>query len=100
MLDHARPGRKPAARNARNAVELSFCRPETAIKFMDPSADHGAGRRESGPQAHLNAIGTAVPAHDVHEAFLAYVRRRAMPERSTMRSNIHLARRSCSDVRT
>ncbi len=43
--------------------------------------DHGAGRRDprrgagatEHAQAHLNAIGTAVPPHDVHEAFIAYV---------------------------
>ena len=52
--------------------------------------DHGAGRRDprrgagatERAQAHLNAIGTAVPPHDVHEAFVAYVLTSLQDERT------------------
>lgn len=34
------------------------------------------------PIAYLNAIGTAVPGHDIHDAFIAWARKR-LPERET-----------------
>ncbi|MES2754706.1 MAG: type III polyketide synthase [Pseudomonadota bacterium] len=38
----------------------------------------------SAPTAYLNAIGTAVPDHDIHDAFIAWAQARVAPERARL----------------